>query len=199
MTVIRSASAFPARKNGASASTPFPGLDGTHTAPHVQKTPIPGRLKQREPPVTTYRKTEDAIKALTPEQYRVTQLNGTEYPGTGAHLHTKDPGLYVDVVTGEPLFLSADKYESGCGWPAFVCPVTPAAVREVVDTSHGMVRTEVRSTFGDSHLGHVFHDGPQDRGGLRYCINSAALRFIPRDRMAKEGYGAYLDALEDVE
>lgn len=144
-----------------------------------------------------YTKTEQAVQALTPEQYRVTQLGGTEYPGTGAYLHTKDPGLYVDVVSGEPLFLSTDKFESGCGWPSFVRPVVPAAVQELNDTSHGMVRTEIRSAHADSHLGHVFDDGPPDRGGLRYCINSAALRFVPRDRMAAEGYGAYIAALEE--
>lgn len=155
------------------------------------------RQQPAEPMMVSYRKTDDALKALTPEQYRVTQQNGTEYPGTGAYLHTKEPGLYVDVVSGEPLFLSGDKFDSGCGWPSFVRPVVPAAVQELTDTSHGMVRVEVRSAHADSHLGHVFDDGPPDRGGLRYCINSAALRFVPRHRMAEEGYGAYLDAIEE--
>ena len=146
-----------------------------------------------------YSKTPEAISHLTPEQFRVTQQSGTELPGTGKYLHNKEPGIYVDVVSGEPLFASSDKYESGCGWPSFTKPIETANVRELRDTSHGMIRTEVRSTFGDSHLGHVFDDGPEDRGGLRYCINSASLRFIPRDQMEAEGYGAYLDQVENVE
>ncbi len=145
-----------------------------------------------------YEKNPDVIAALDPEEYWVTQENGTERPGTGKYLENKEPGIYVDVVSGEPLFASADKYESGCGWPSFTKPIEPAHVNELTDTSHGMVRTEVRSTHGDSHLGHVFPDGPQDRGGLRYCINSAALRFIHRDEMEAEGYGDYLDQVEDV-
>ncbi len=145
-----------------------------------------------------YRKTEEAVAALTPEQYRVTQLSGTEAPGSGALLHNKQPGIYVDIVSGEPLFASADKYESGCGWPSFTKPIEPANVAEIRDTSHGMIRTEVRSTHGDSHLGHVFPDGPPDRGGLRYCINAASLRFIHRDAMAAEGYGAYLPQVEEL-
>jgi peptide-methionine (R)-S-oxide reductase len=144
-----------------------------------------------------YRKTAEAISKLTPEQYRVTQQNGTELPGTGEYLNNKQPGIYVDVVSGEPLFASSDKFESGCGWPSFTKPIESATVTELKDTTHGMVRTEVRSASGDSHLGHVFPDGPADRGGLRYCINSASLRFIPRDRMEAEGYGAYLDQVED--
>ena len=144
-----------------------------------------------------YRKTPEAISALSPEQYRVTQQNGTEPPGTGAYLHNKEPGIYVDIVSGEPLFASSDKYESGCGWPSFTKPIEPANVKKLRDTTHGMIRTEVRSAHGDSHLGHVFPDGPADRGGLRYCINSASLRFIHRNAMAAEGYGAYLDQVED--
>ena len=143
--------------------------------------------------MTHYRKTAEAVAALTPEQYRVTQQSGTERPGTGEYLHNKEPGIYVDIVSGEPLFASTDKYESGCGWPSFTKPIEPANVAELRDTSHGMIRTEVRSSNGDSHLGHVFEDGPRDRGGLRYCINSASLRFIPREDMEREGYGAYLD------
>ena len=145
-----------------------------------------------------YRKTAEAIAKLTPEQYRVTQQSGTEYPGTGPLLHNKEPGIYVDIVSGEPLFASADKFDSHCGWPSFTKPIEPANVAELNDTTHGMVRTEVRSKHGDSHLGHVFNDGPRDRGGLRYCINSASLRFVHRDQMEAEGYGAYLDQVEVV-
>jgi len=145
-----------------------------------------------------YAKTKEAIARLTPEQYRVTQENGTERPFTGEYNDNKEPGLYVDVVSGEPLFASSDKFESGCGWPSFTKPVEPANVAELRDTSHGMIRVEVRSAQGDSHLGHVFEDGPRDRGGLRYCINSASLRFIPRDRMEAEGYGAYLDQVKET-
>lgn len=145
-----------------------------------------------------YAKTKEALRRLTPEQYRVTQENGTERPFTGVYNDHKEAGIYVDVVSGEPLFASSDKFESGCGWPSFTKPIEPANVKELRDTSHGMIRTEVRSAQGDSHLGHVFPDGPQDRGGLRYCINSAALRFIPRDLMEAEGYGAYLNQVEDI-
>jgi peptide-methionine (R)-S-oxide reductase len=145
-----------------------------------------------------YRKTAEAIARLTPEQYRVTQQNGTEAPGTGEYLDNKQPGIYVDIVSGEPLFASADKFESGCGWPSFTKPIAPANIEERRDISHGMIRTEVRSAFGDSHLGHVFTDGPKDQGGLRYCINSASLRFIPRDQMEAQGYGAYIDQVEDI-
>ena len=145
----------------------------------------------------SYRKTDDAIARLSPEQFRVTQQNGTERPGTGALLHEERPGIYVDIVSGEPLFASSAKFESHCGWPSFTKPIEPANVQELRDLSHGMDRTEVRSAHGDSHLGHVFNDGPRDRGGLRYCINSASLRFVPRERMEAEGYGAYLDQVEE--
>lgn len=148
--------------------------------------------------MTKYDKSADAIANLSPEQYRVTQENGTERPGTGAYLGNKEPGIYVDVVSGEPLFASADKYESGCGWPSFTKPIEPAHIAELRDTTHGMIRTEVRSTHGDSHLGHVFPDGPKDRGGLRYCINSASLRFVHRDDMEAQGYGEYLNQVEDI-
>jgi peptide-methionine (R)-S-oxide reductase len=146
----------------------------------------------------TYTKDPDAIARLTPEQFRVTQHDATERPGTGEYLHNKEPGIYVDVVSGEPLFASSDKYESGCGWPSFTKPIEPAHVNELRDLSLGMIRTEVRSSHGDSHLGHVFPDGPRDRGGLRYCINSASLRFVHRDEMEAEGYGDYLDQVEDI-
>ncbi|WP_454849131.1 peptide-methionine (R)-S-oxide reductase MsrB [Rhizobium binxianense] len=145
-----------------------------------------------------YSRNADAISKLSPEQYRVTQQSGTERPGTGEYLYNKEPGIYVDIVSGEPLFASADKYDSHCGWPSFTKPIETAHVKELSDLSHGMVRTEVRSAHGDSHLGHVFPDGPADRGGLRYCINSASLRFIPKDRMEAEGYGDYLNQVETI-
>ncbi|MFO1304727.1 MAG: peptide-methionine (R)-S-oxide reductase MsrB [Burkholderiales bacterium] len=143
-----------------------------------------------------YKKTPEALARLTREQYRVTQQNGTEAPGTGELLDNHEPGIYVDIVSGEPLFASSAKYESGCGWPSFTRPIDAKAVRALRDTSHGMVRTEVRSMHGDSHLGHVFNDGPPDQGGLRFCINSASLRFVHRDDMEAQGYGDYLDQVE---
>jgi peptide-methionine (R)-S-oxide reductase len=156
-------------------------------------------MSSKEEIMAAYKKTEAAIAKLSREEYRVTQQNGTERPGTGALLFNKEPGIYVDIVSGEPLFASSDKYESGCGWPSFTKPIEPANVNELRDNSHGMTRTEVRSTHGDSHLGHVFPDGPSDRGGLRYCINSASLRFVPRDEMVKQGYGEYLNQVEDIQ
>jgi len=142
-----------------------------------------------------YKKSQEAIDRLTAEQRRVTQEAGTERPFSGKYNDHTEPGIYVDVVSGEPLFASSDKFESGCGWPSFTKPIVPANVKDLRDTSHGMTRTEVRSAHGDSHLGHVFPDGPPDRGGLRYCINSASLRFIHRDDMEREGYGEYLNQL----
>lgn len=144
-----------------------------------------------------YFKDPDAIARLSDEEFWVTQESGTERPGTGKLLNNKEPGIYVDIVSGEPLFASSDKFESGCGWPSFTKPIEAAHINELRDTTHGMIRTEVRSTHGDSHLGHVFPDGPQDRGGLRYCINSASLRFVPKDDMEGEGYSVYLDQVED--
>ena len=148
--------------------------------------------------MSNYRKSDEALSLLSPEQFRVTQQSGTERPGTGEYLDNHEPGIYVDIVSGEPLFASSDKFESGCGWPSFTKPIEAAHVNELRDDTHGMIRTEVRSTHGDSHLGHVFPDGPTDRGGLRYCINSASLKFIHRDDMEIEGYGAYIDQVEDI-
>ena len=143
-----------------------------------------------------YTKNPDVLATLSPEEFYVTQESGTERPGTGKLLNNKEPGIYVDIVSGEPLFASNDKYESGCGWPSFTKAIEN--VVEIEDRTLGMVRTEVRSSHGDSHLGHVFPDGPRDRGGLRYCINSASLRFIHRDDMEAEGYGKYINQVEDV-
>lgn len=138
-----------------------------------------------------YQKSAEAVAKLTPEQRRVTQQDGTERAFTGAYWDNKKPGLYVDVVSGEPLFASVDKFDSGTGWPSFTRPVDKANVIEKTDVSHGMRRVEVRSAHGDSHLGHVFPDGPRQAGGMRYCINSASLRFIPVENLEVEGYGEY--------
>ncbi|KUI31456.1 peptide-methionine (R)-S-oxide reductase MsrB [Mycobacterium sp. GA-2829] len=140
---------------------------------------------------TSYIKNPAAVNALSPEQYHVTQENGTERPFTGEYWDNHEPGIYVDVVSGEPLFASVDKFESGSGWPSFTRPIDSANVKEKRDLSHLMIRTEVRSAHGDSHLGHVFNDGPRSEGGLRYCINSAALRFVHLDDLEAQGYGEY--------
>ncbi len=147
---------------------------------------------------TTYKKPDDATlrATLSDEQYAVTQKNATEHPFRNEYWNEFKEGIYVDITTGEPLFISTDKFESGCGWPSFSKPIDKELVKEIVDISHGMTRMEVRSKTGDAHLGHVFTDGPTDRGGLRYCINSASLRFIPKNKMIKEGYGEYLKLLE---
>lgn len=129
---------------------------------------------------------------LNPTQYKVTQENATEMPFQNEYWDHIEEGIYVDIVTGEPLFSSQDKYNAGCGWPSFTKTIEGENIVEKLDKSHGMIRTEVRSKHGDSHLGHVFPDGPKDKGGLRYCINSAALRFIKKEDMEKEGYGDYL-------
>ncbi len=141
---------------------------------------------------------EEIRRRLTEQQYNITQRGDTERAFTGEYDHLFEKGLYVDLVTGEPLFLSTDKYDSGCGWPSFSQPIAPAVIVEYNDTSHGMVRTEVRSRVGDTHLGHVFHDGPARLGGLRYCINSASLRFVPFEDMEAEGYGYLKRLLEDT-
>ena len=146
--------------------------------------------------MSSYKKTNEAIAALTAEQYHVTQESGTEHPWTGELLENTAVGIYVDIVSGEPLFASADKFDSGCGWPSFSKPIESINVNEITDETHGMVRTEVRSAHGDSHLGHVFTDGPAAQGGLRYCINSASLKFIHRDDMVSKGYDAYLSQVE---
>lgn len=143
-----------------------------------------------------YRKSPEAIARLSAEAYRVTQQNGTERPFSGAYDHHFEPGIYVDIVSGEPLFASTQKFNSGCGWPSFAKPLEAAHVVERRDASLGMLRTEVRSAHGDSHLGHVFPDGPREMGGLRYCINSASLRFVPKAEMVAEGYGDYLDQVD---
>jgi peptide-methionine (R)-S-oxide reductase len=143
-----------------------------------------------------YHKNPTAVGALNPEQYYVTQESGTEIPFTGEYFKNHDPGIYVDVVSGEPLFASVDKFDSGTGWPSFTKPIEGGNVVEKPDCRYTMVRTEVRSRHGDSHLGHVFNDGPRSDGGLRYCINSAALRFVHRDDLEAEGYGDYLSLFE---
>jgi peptide-methionine (R)-S-oxide reductase len=147
----------------------------------------------------TYRKDPQAISRLTPEQYRVTQENGTERAFSNAYFDNKEPGIYVDIVSGEPLFASVNKYDSGTGWPSFTVPIEPGNVVEKPDSSHFMRRTEVRSAHADSHLGHLFNDGPADAGGLRYCLNSAALRFIPLGALEAEGYGAYRHLFTDTD
>ena len=146
----------------------------------------------------TYRKDPEAVAALTSDQYQVTQENATEPAFNNEFWNNKEPGLYVDVVSGEPLFASVNKYDSHSGWPSFTVPIEPGNVVEHQDDSYGMVRTEVRSAHGDSHLGHVFPDGPAEEGGLRYCINSAALRFIPLQDLEREGYGDYRQLIENT-
>lgn len=135
---------------------------------------------------------DDLKQKLTEIQYHVTQENGTESPYTNEYDDVFEDGIYVDIVSGKPLFSSKDKFNSGCGWPAFSKPIDDDSVKEKVDSSYGMIRTEVRSEDADSHLGHVFYDGPRELGGMRYCINSAALRFIPKDEMNEQGYGEFL-------
>lgn len=140
---------------------------------------------------------EELRRKLTAEQYAVTQHGATERPYSNEYDREFSPGIYVDITTGEPLFLSSDKFDSGCGWPAFSRPISPEVLTEHADNSHGMRRVEVRSAVGDAHLGHVFPDGPRSKGGLRYCINSASLRFIPKSEMEGQGYGEYLPLIKD--
>lgn len=139
---------------------------------------------------------EELKGKLTELQYEVTQNAKTERPYQNEYDELFQKGIYVDIVSGEPLFLSTDKFNSGCGWPAFSKPIIPEVIREKVDLQYGMIRTEVRSRYADSHLGHVFADGPRDKGGLRYCINSSSLRFIPVEKMEEEGYGSYIELLD---
>lgn len=143
-----------------------------------------------------FAKTADAVARLSAEQYRVTQENGTERPFSGEYVNNKAKGVYVDVVSGEPLFASTDKFDSGSGWPSFTRPIVDGNIVEEFDDSHGMRRTEVRSKNADSHLGHVFPDGPRNSTGLRYCINSAALRFVPYENMIAEGYGDLMKIID---
>lgn len=141
----------------------------------------------------TKKEKEELKKVLTEEEYYVTQENGTERPFTNEYWDFNGEGIYVDITTGEPLFTSKDKFHSSCGWPAFSKPIDRSIIKEKVDKSHGMIRTEVRSKLGDSHLGHVFCDGSEDLGGLRYCINSASLKFIPKEELKEKGYEEYLE------
>ena len=146
-----------------------------------------------------YHKNPDGISKLSPEQYRVTQKSGTERPFDNEYWDNKEPGIYVDVVSGEPLFASKDKFDSYSGWPSFTKPLVPENVVELHDSTYGMEGTEVRSANGDSHLGHLFDDGPRDAGGMRYCINSASLRFVPLDELQEQGYGEYAGLFEASE
>lgn len=162
---------------------------------------IPTRLfelARKTNPIKKYQRQDDKTlkQQLTAEQYAVTQQNATEPPFKNEYWDEFREGIYVDITTGEPLFVSSDKFDSGCGWPSFSRPINTALIEEKTDTSHGMLRTEVRSKTGDAHLGHVFDDGPKEMGGLRYCINSASLRFIPKEQMEKEGYGAYISLIK---
>ena len=153
---------------------------------------------QEEPVIPPYpTMAPEVLKStLSEDAWQITQEAGTEYPFTGEYWDEERPGLYVDITTGEPLFFSFDKYDAGCGWPSFTRPIAAELIKELEDKSHGMIRVEVRSRSGNAHLGHVFTDGPKDRGGLRYCINSASLRFIPYEDMEKEGYGYLIPAFD---
>jgi len=164
---------------------------------HIRRDKFDQAKKAKDPASRYVKKSREELKkSLNSLQFEVTQNSETEPPFRNAYYDFFDEGIYVDVTTGEPLFMSADKFESGCGWPSFSRPIDDDLVKEITDRSHGMLRREVRSSTGDAHLGHVFTDGPKDRGGLRYCINSASLKFIPKERMEQEGYGDYLKLFE---
>lgn len=166
---------------------------------HIRRDKFDQAKKAKDPASRYVKKSREELKkSLNSLQFEVTQNSETEPPFRNAYYDFFDEGIYVDVTTGEPLFMSADKFESGCGWPSFSRPIDDDLVKEITDRSHGMLRREVRSSTGDAHLGHVFTDGPKDRGGLRYCINSASLRFIPKERMEQEGYGDYLKLFEKL-
>ncbi|MGH3206662.1 MAG: peptide-methionine (R)-S-oxide reductase MsrB [Trebonia sp.] len=168
-------------------------------APGAGRPAASGTADQGADMTDDYRKDPEAVARLTPEQYRVTQKSGTEPPFRNDYWDNKEPGLYVDVVSGEPLFTSASKFDSHTGWPSFTALVEPGNVVRRRDFKMLFPRTEVRSAHGGSHLGHVFHDGPREAGGLRYCVNSAALRFVPVDDLEREGYGAYRKLFEPAD
>lgn len=169
-----------------------------HPTGYCHISPALFEMARKANPAPRYTRKDDATlrRTLTEEQYDVTQNSATERPFTNAYCGEFRPGIYVDITTGEPLFVSTDKFESGCGWPAFSKPIDPHLLDNLTDNSHGMHRTEVRSKLGGAHLGHVFNDGPKATGGLRYCINSASLRFVPKAEMEREGYGALLPLLD---
>jgi peptide-methionine (R)-S-oxide reductase len=159
----------------------------------------PPAMNRKESIMPDYHKNPDAISKLSREQYRVTQKGETERPFENEYWDNREPGIYVDIVSGEPLFASKDKFESHSGWPSFTKPLAPENVVELHDSTYGMEGNEVRSANGDSHLGHLFNDGPRDAGGMRYCINSASLRFIPLNELQEEGYGEYARVFEASE
>ncbi|WP_414477884.1 peptide-methionine (R)-S-oxide reductase MsrB [Porphyromonas sp.] len=165
---------------------------------HINPTLFELARQANRPMTKKFRRMSDAElkQKLTPLQYEVTRHNATERPFDNAYYNEFREGIYVDITTGEPLFLSSDKFDSGCGWASFSRPIAGDLIKENKDLSHGMVRTEVRSKLGDAHLGHVFNDGPKEKSGLRYCINSASLRFIPKEKMKEEGYAEYLKLLQ---
>lgn len=164
---------------------------------HIPRSRFADAKMAHDPSKRYIRRSDEELKEmLTPDQYAVTRQNATEPPFRNAYFDEHRKGIYVDITTGEPLFASSDKFDSGCGWPSFSRPIPGSSIVEKLDTSHGMLRTEVRSGIGDAHLGHVFEDGPEELGGLRYCINSASLRFIPKEEMEAEGYGHLLSLVE---